>query len=133
MYDENAPLYKTLLGVFLGAFIGFSPFHGFKLATIIALAIGLRLNKPLTIGVSYVTGMPPIIPILIFVSHQIGAFVLQNNNYLVFSKRHELNIQFVFENILQQYVGGIVFALIGALILTAIAYFVIFLHKQRAK
>jgi len=131
LFNKNISIEKTLLGVFIGVFIGLSPFHGFKLMTVIALTVGLKLNKPLTIGLSYMFGLAPIIPILIFVSHEIGAFVLQNNNHLLFAHRNNLTIQFVFENIYQQYLGGIILATIGASLVTFISFILIFLRKNK--
>ena len=130
LFNKNISKEKTLLGVFIGVFIGLSPFHGFKLMTVIALSVGLKLNKPLTIGLSYMFGLAPIIPILIFVSHEIGAFILQNNNHLLFAHRNELTMQFVFENIYQQYLGGVILATVGASIITFISFILIFLRKK---
>ncbi|MGB1248562.1 MAG: DUF2062 domain-containing protein, partial [Chitinophagales bacterium] len=129
--DSAEPTHKIVLAVFLGAFIGLSPLHGFKLMLIISLAVGLKLNKALSIGVSYVSGMPPIIPLLIFASHEIGALILQNDNHLLFAHRHELTLQFVAENILQQYLGGLLLATIGASLVAFITYFTVVFYKRK--
>lgn len=126
--NSNEPIEKIMLAIFLGSFIGLSPFHGVKTLTIIALSFIFKLNKTVSIGVAYIVGFAPLIPLLIFISHEIGAFILQNNNHLVFTKRNELTIQFVFENIKQQYVGGVVFALAGA---TIISFIVFLFYKAR--
>lgn len=127
--DESTS--KILQGVFIGVFIGLSPFHGFKLMSVITLSILLKLNKFLTIGVSYI-GMPPLIPFLIFFSHQLGAFVLQNHNYLVFSKSKELTMFFIAQNLIQQVVGGLVFAFIGAFLITFVSYLLIVFSKKKS-
>lgn len=120
--NSNEPIEKIMLAIFLGSFIGLSPFHGVKTVIIIALSLLFRLNKAVSIGVAYVVGFAPLIPLLIFISHEIGAFILQNNNHLLFAKRQELTVQFVFENLKQQYIGGIVFALTGAIIITLVVF-----------
>lgn len=130
LFNKNLSTRRTLFGVFVGVFIGLSPFHGFKLMTVIALSVGLKLNKPLTIGLSYIFGFAPIIPILIFISHEIGAFILQNNNHILYAHTKDLTVQFVFENIFQQYLGGSVFALIGASIITLLSFILIHLRKK---
>ena len=131
LFNKNISKEKTLLGVFIGVFIGLSPFHGFKLMTVIGLSVGLKLNKALTIGLSYIFGLAPIIPLLIFVSHEIGAFILQNNNHLLFAHRNELTIQFALENIYQQYLGGIILATVGASLITFVSFILIFLQKNK--
>lgn len=120
--NSNEPIEKIMLAIFLGSFIGLSPFHGVKTIIIIALSLLLRLNKAVSIGVAYVVGFAPLIPLLIFISHEVGAFILQNNNHLLFTKRQELTVQFVFENLKQQYIGGLVFALTGAIIITLVVF-----------
>ncbi|MCB0540062.1 MAG: DUF2062 domain-containing protein [Bacteroidetes bacterium] len=120
--NSNEPIEKIMLAIFLGSFIGLSPFHGVKTVIIIALSLLFKLNKAVSIGVAYVVGFAPLIPLLIFISHEIGAFILQNNNHLLFAKRQELTVQFVFENLKQQYIGGIVFALTGAIIITLVVF-----------
>ncbi len=122
-----------MLGIFIGVFIGLSPFHGFKMMSVIALSIGLKLNKPLTIGLSYLFGVPFVIPLLIFISHEIGALILQNDNHLLYAHSKDLSVQFVFENIYQQYLGGITLALIGASLITLLSFILIFLRKDKAK
>ena len=101
--------------------------------SVIALSIGLKLNKPLTIGLSYLFGVPFVIPLLIFISHEIGALILQNDNHLLYAHSKDLSVQFVFENIYQQYLGGITLALIGASLITLLSFILIFLRKDKAK
>ncbi len=122
---------KILSAVFLGTFIGLSPFHGIKMASVITLSFFLKLNKPLAIGFSYVSGMPPIIPFLIGISHQIGAFVLQNGNYLSIASFKKLSVNTAFETLYQQLIGGLVLAVIGASLTTLIT--VLFLVNKRKK
>lgn len=98
--------------------------------SVITLSILFKLNKFLTIGVSYI-GMPPVIPFLIFFSHQLGAFILQNNNYLVFAKSKELTMTFIAQNLIQQVVGGVFFAFIGAFLITFVSYLLIAFSKKK--
>ncbi|HEY0261594.1 MAG TPA: DUF2062 domain-containing protein [Chitinophagales bacterium] len=115
--NSNTPA-KILTAVFVGVFIGLSPYHGFKMMIVVGLSFLLKLNRPLTIGLSYIFGFAIFIPFLIFFSHEIGALILQNNNHLLFAHHHKLTLQFVFENIAQQYIGGTVLALVGASLVT---------------
>jgi len=131
IFDSNDHISKTILAVFIGVFIGLSPFHGFKMMSVIVLSIGFKLNKAVTIGLSYISGMPPIIPLLIFVSHELGSVILQNNNHFLFVHSQQLSIQFVAENILQQLLGGLFLATAGATIFSLIIYILLRLRQKK--
>lgn len=108
--DSNVKIAST---VALGIFMGLSPYHGIKLVVVIFLGVLFRMNKPLLIGVSYI-GMPPLIPFIIFFSQEVGGWILKRPNVLKFSTDMELSVQFVWRNLMQQMLGGTVFALVGA-------------------
>ena len=116
--------------VWLGLFIGLSPFWGFKLLTVAILAFGFKLNKPLILGTSYI-GMPPFIPFIIWSSHQVGGWVLKKPNLILSPSQIELSSAFVYENLLQQLIGGTVFALVLATALSAVIYVIMRLLRNR--
>ena len=62
----------------LGAFIGILPIWGFQLVLAIFLAILLKLNKPLVIIAANIS-IPPMIPLIIFLSYKMGAFWMHGN------------------------------------------------------
>ncbi len=62
----------------LGAFIGILPIWGFQLVLAIFLAILLKLNKPLVIIAANIS-IPPMIPLIIFLSFKMGAFWTRGN------------------------------------------------------
>jgi glycosyltransferase involved in cell wall biosynthesis len=64
--------------VALGAFIGILPIWGFQLVLAIFLAILLKLNKPLVIIAANIS-IPPMIPLIIFLSYKVGAFWMHGN------------------------------------------------------
>jgi uncharacterized protein (DUF2062 family) len=102
--------------VAFGVFMGLSPFHGFKLIILLSIGIWLRMNKPLLILSSYI-GMPPLIPFIIFFSQGLGGYLLGRPNVLRFSSDMQLSLDFVWNNLWQQFVGGVTLASFGALLL----------------
>ena len=100
--------------VAFGVFMGLSPFHGFKLILLLTIGIWLRMNKPLLILASYI-GMPPLIPFIIFFSQGIGGYILSRPNVLRFSTDMQLSLDFVWNNLFQQMVGGVSLATAGGL------------------
>ncbi|HEV3251691.1 MAG TPA: DUF2062 domain-containing protein [Puia sp.] len=62
----------------LGAFIGILPIWGFQLVLAIFLAILLKLNKPLVIIAANIS-IPPMIPLIVFLSYKMGAFWMHGN------------------------------------------------------
>lgn len=66
---------KKALSIALGLFIGLSPVWGFHTIIVIFLAIFLRLNKVIAFVFSNVS-LPPFIPLVLWVSLQMGNWVL---------------------------------------------------------
>ena len=130
LYANSETPAKILSAVFVGVFIGLSPYHGFKMMMVVALSFLLKLNRPLTIGLSYIFGFAFIIQFLIFFSHELGALILQNNNHLLSIHEQELTLKFVAENIVQQLVGGTVLALCGASLVTLITFIFLSFRKK---
>jgi uncharacterized protein (DUF2062 family) len=78
-----APLFKERVtpkgaaaSVFLGVFIAHVPIYGFQTVVAIALAVALKLNKPITVAASFINN-PFLQPLLIFLSVQLGSLALK--------------------------------------------------------
>jgi len=66
---------RAAAAVFVGVFVGIIPIYGFQSLAAIALAMILRLNKPLTFAATFVNN-PLLQPFLVFGSVGLGQFVL---------------------------------------------------------
>lgn len=73
--------------------------------------------------------MPPIIPLIVYVSQWIGAKVLGMPFDLFYNPN--LSIKYVYDNIAQQFVGGNLLALAFALVFGGITFIFVSLRKKQ--
>lgn len=66
---------KVAISVGFGIFMGIVPIWGYQMMVALALAYALKLHKPLVIVAANIS-IPPMIPIIIFGSITLGAFIL---------------------------------------------------------
>ena len=109
--------------VALGIFMGILPIWGFQLVAAIFLAVLLKLNKPLVIIAANIS-IPPMIPLVIFLSYKMGALWMGNNaQEIIFSKSLTIDsikshlAQYIYGSITLAFTAGIVFGLITFLLL----------------
>ena len=69
---------KAAAAVFVGLTVGVVPIYGFQSLTALGLATVLRLNRPLTLGATFVNN-PLLQPLLVFGSIQLGHRTLHGN------------------------------------------------------
>lgn len=102
------------ISVAFGIFMGIVPIWGFQLAGAIFLAILFKLNKPLVIIAANIS-IPPMIPLIIFLSYKTGAFWMGANAMQIdFSS--DITLQSVKKNLQQYILGSITLAVIAALV-----------------
>jgi glycosyltransferase involved in cell wall biosynthesis len=102
---------KTIFSVMLGIFMGIIPIWGYQLITALALAYLLRLNK-FIVAVAANISIPPMIPLILYLSYITGGYVLSMDNHLDFSS--DFSLSWVENNLLQYVVGSAVFAVIAS-------------------
>jgi uncharacterized protein (DUF2062 family) len=117
--------------VALGIFFGITPFWGFQIWFVLFFAWLFKLNKGLSALVSNIS-IPPMIPIILFLSYQSGRIWMGKNAVsLVYSSN--LSMEIIKKNLLQYIVGSFTFAAICAVVAGTGTYiFVKNLKKQRA-
>jgi glycosyltransferase involved in cell wall biosynthesis len=93
------------ISIGLGVFMGIVPIWGFQLLTAIGLAILFRLNKALVIIAANIS-IPPMIPIILYLSHTAGKLWMGNDAVGISFKR-SITLQ-DFQNTFTQYVLGAV-------------------------
>ena len=110
---HHSPQLKAI-SVAFGIFMGIVPIWGFQLAGAIFLAILFKLNKPLVIIAANIS-IPPMIPLIIFLSYKTGAFWMGDNAMQIdFSS--DITLQSVKKNLQQYIFGSITLAVIAALV-----------------
>lgn len=104
---------KKSLSIAFGVFMGIVPIWGFQLASAIAGAYLLRLNKPLVILFANIS-LPPAIPFILYLSYQCGAFWMgAHAGKLSFD--NDISLQMIHENAVQYFYGGFTLAVLAAL------------------
>ena len=102
------------VSVAFGVFMGIIPIWGFQLMAAIFLAILFKLNKPLVIIAANIS-VPPMIPVIIFLSYKMGAFWMgQNAMQLDFSK--SITLSSIRKNLQQYIYGSVSLAIITGLV-----------------
>jgi glycosyltransferase involved in cell wall biosynthesis len=111
------------MSVAFGVFMGIVPIWGFQLVAAIFLAVLLKLNKALVIIAANIS-IPPMIPLVIFLSYKSGAFWMGahadqigfNRSITVDSIKSHL-AQYIYGSITLAFTAGILFGIITFLLL----------------
>ena len=100
--------------------MGIVPLWGFQLIIAIALAFAFRLNKVLVILAANIS-IPPMIPIILFLSHLTGAIWMGNDaQYFLFSE--EVTFERVKTSFVQYILGAVTLAIVAGVIIGGVAY-----------
>ena len=114
LYNPHHSPQLKAISVAFGIFMGIVPIWGFQLAAAIFLAILFKLNKPLVIVAANIS-IPPMIPVIIFLSYKVGALWMGNNAMQIdFSSN--ITLQSIKKNLQQYILGSITLAIIAALV-----------------
>lgn len=126
---HHSPQLKAM-SVAFGIFMGIVPIWGFQLVTAIFLAILFRLNKPLVIVAANIS-IPPMIPLIIFLSYKMGAYWMgENATQFIFSK--SITPDSVKNNLVQYIYGSITLAIIAAIAFGLLTFiFLKLIEKKR--
>ena len=110
---HHSPQLKAI-SVAFGIFMGIIPIWGFQLAAAIFLAILFKLNKPLVIVAANIS-IPPMIPVIIFLSYKVGALWM-GDNAMQIDFSNDITIQSIKKNLVQYITGSITLAVAAALL-----------------
>lgn len=106
----------------LGVFIGIAPLWGLQSFLAIFLATVFRLNKSLSFACSNIS-IPPMIPIIIWLSLQVGAIFIPQKTTI--SSYQHITFDIISDHLLQYLVGSITLATVTALIFGFSSYFLL--------
>lgn len=129
MFNPDEPIPLTSFSVAFGVFMGIVPIWGFQLLVAITLSVLLRLNKALVI-VSANISIPPMIPVIIFLSYQMGAFWV-GGNAVAFDLSRDITLENIHANFLQYVYGAVTLALLAGITAGLITYSVLTFKKRR--
>ena len=119
---------KKALSIALGVFIGLSPLWGFHTLLVISLSVLFRLNKAIAFAFSNVS-LPPFIPFIIYLSLQVGAFLLGQEQPFQLS---DIHIDFQIFNHLKTYIlGSFTLAIVVASFFGILGYLLLSISSKK--
>ena len=110
LYSKESNL-KITFSVMLGVFSSIIPIWGWQLIMALTLAYLLRLNKIIVVASSNLS-IPPMMPLILYLSYITGGFVMGSKMNLKFDS--SLSLTFFKANLLQYVIGSLVFATIAS-------------------
>ena len=132
LLNPDEPDSVKAFSVAFGVFMGIIPIWGFQLVSAIFLSILFKLNKPLVIIAANIS-IPPMIPLIIFLSYKMGNIWVQNNAVDLELSKH-ISLTNISQNLQQYIFGSITLAVIAAIIFGFATFIMlrIFKRKQEA-
>ncbi|MFC2101293.1 DUF2062 domain-containing protein [Bacteroidota bacterium] len=130
IYTKDSNL-KIVLSVMWGVFMGIAPVWGYQLIIAIMLAFLFKLNKLIVIVAANIS-IPPMIPLILYLSYITGGFIMNNgsSSHFEFSG---ITLEFVKNNLIQYIVGSIFFAIISSVCFGLLTFvFLKLFRKKRA-
>jgi len=118
------------LSIALGTFIGIAPLWGLQTFLAIFLPSIFRLNKVLSFVFSNIS-IPPMIPIIIYLSLKTGSLFIASEKGLAFDL-DTITLESVADHIAQYLVGSIVLASVTALIFGVMSYCLLTLYSKKS-
>jgi glycosyltransferase involved in cell wall biosynthesis len=126
-FNSSETVLKRSLSVAFGVFMGIIPIWGFQMVAAIALAFLFRLNKPLVILFANIS-IPPMIPLILFLSLVCGKFWVSNATIPLFNSA--LNLETIKPFLLQYIVGSISLAILSAIVFGTLTFIVLSTFKR---
>lgn len=115
------------LSIALGVFLGIAPLWGFQTFLAIFLASMFRLNKVISFFFSNVS-IPPMIPIIIYLSLLTGSLILQDKMEFDFEV---ISFEIIKKNLLRYVIGSFVFATFCSILSGIVSYFILSFFSQK--
>lgn len=131
LFNPHHSAQLKAMSVAFGVFMGIVPIWGFQLVTAIFLAILFKLNKPIVIVAANIS-IPPMIPIIIFLSYKMGAFWM-GANAMEIDFSSAITLESIKKNLLQYIYGSITLALVAAILFGLLTFiFLKLIGKKQA-
>ncbi len=125
---HHSPQLKAI-SVAFGIFMGIVPIWGFQLVAAIFLAVLFKLNKPIVIVAANIS-IPPMIPLIIFLSYKAGAFWMGvNAQHLHFDR--SISLDSIQKNLQQYIYGSITLAVVAGIVFGLATYVLLKLFTKK--
>lgn len=129
LFNPHHSVQLKTMSVAFGVFMGIVPIWGFQLITAIFLAVLLKLNKPLVIIAANIS-IPPMIPVIIYLSYKTGALWLGDNAMNIDFSR-SITLDSIKNNLVQYVYGSITFAVIAAIVFGLLTFVILKLAGRK--
>ncbi|MCW3093416.1 MAG: hypothetical protein JWP81_4485 [Ferruginibacter sp.] len=117
------------LSIAFGIFMGIVPLWGLQLVVAIFLAVVFKLNKVLVILAANIS-IPPMIPIIIFLSYKTGALWMgANAAHLEFSR--SITLQSIQTNLQQYIIGSVTMAILAGVAAGLVTFLFLKIFKRK--
>jgi glycosyltransferase involved in cell wall biosynthesis len=131
LFNPHHSAQLKAMSVAFGIFMGIVPIWGFQLAVAIFLAIVFKLNKPLVIVAANIS-IPPMIPLIIFLSYKTGALWL-GDAAMEIDFSNALTLSSIKQNLIQYVIGSITLAIVAAIVFGLLTFiFLKLIEKKQA-
>jgi glycosyltransferase involved in cell wall biosynthesis len=134
--NPNESNFKKSIGVAFGVFMGIIPIWGYQFVSALLLAHLLKLNKAI-VGFSAQISFPPMIPVIVYGSLKLGQFVLGSSNQAHNYDNTINNADRIWEAIKLHFseylIGSLLLAVVMAILLGSISFFVLQLRTSAQK
>lgn len=128
--ESNESKLHSSVSLAFGVFMGIVPIWGFQLIVAILLSVLFRLNKLLVV-LSANISIPPMIPLIVFLSYKLGGFMMGNDAGEQMTFDSSITIESVRNSFVQYAFGSVVLALIGAVLTGFGSYLLLSLIKRK--
>ncbi len=130
-FDPHQSEIRKAFSVAFGLFMGIIPIWGFQLLVAIFLAVALKLNKTLVVIFANIS-IPPMIPLIIFLSYQSGTLVLPASKTRTIAFSKSLGLDSIRANFTQYLAGSIALAVMAAVAGGIISFSILRLIRQKS-
>ncbi len=128
VFNANDSTAKVSFSVAFGVFMGIVPIWGFQLIVAIFLAMLFRLNKAIVI-LSANISIPPMIPLIIYLSYKMGALWMGKGAVqLVFDR--SIHLEAIRLNVIQYIYGSLSLSIVAGILFGLATYFLLLLFRK---
>jgi glycosyltransferase involved in cell wall biosynthesis len=127
-FNQSDQLKAASIG--LGVCMGILPIWGFQLLVALFFAAIFRLNKPLVIVSSHIS-IPPMIPVVIFLSYKSGEYWMAGKSTSMAFSRH-ISLSSIGQHMEQYIYGSITLAIIAGVTACLLAFILLKLFNRKA-
>ena len=118
---------KMAASIGLGLFFGIFPIWGFQMLVAFAVASFFKLNRVVVLLISNIS-TPPLTPIIIFISYEIGALFVADPVQLPALENIDTHV--IYMQLSQYLIGSVLFSILAGILGFVISYLI---FKKRNK